>query len=137
VEYLRANRGDAEYLVATTNSMSASPVILNTDDQVISLGGFMGGDPVFTTDEISGLVGEGAVRFFLVPDGDAAEAGGGGPPGGDPGSENEAVTWVQESCEKVAQEEWQSPEAEGQDGGGPGGGPGRNQALYDCDTGGE
>jgi hypothetical protein len=46
------------------------------------------------------------------------------------------VTWVQDNCEKVPQEEWQSPETEEQDGRGPGG-PGRAQALYDCDMGGQ
>jgi hypothetical protein len=41
---------------------------------------------------------------------------------------------VQDSCEKVPQEEWQSPETEGQGERGPGGpgGPGRAQGLYDC-----
>jgi 4-amino-4-deoxy-L-arabinose transferase-like glycosyltransferase len=145
VEYLQANRGDARYLVATESSRSASPIILNTDEPVINLGGFMGRDPVFTSDELAGLVDEGSVRFFLMPDRERMEemraereASGSGapqgpPPGGPPGSDNEAATWVQDNCEKVPQEEWQSPEAEEQGGGGP---PGRVQALYDCGAGG-
>jgi 4-amino-4-deoxy-L-arabinose transferase-like glycosyltransferase len=149
VEYLQANKGDAAYLVATESSMSASPIILNTDERVINLGGFMGRDPVFTSDEITDLVNEGSVRFFLMPDRERMEemraereaeqeASGSGapqgpPPGGPPGSENEAATWVQDNCEKVPQEEWQSPETEEQGGGGP---PGRVQALYDCGAGG-
>ena len=131
IEYLRANNGDAEYLVATDRAMSASPIILNTDEKVINLTGFEGHDPVFSAEEISGLVKEGAVRFFMVPDGEAEARGPGGPPGG---SSDEAVTWVQDNCEQVPQEEWQSPEAEGQ--GGPGGGPGGNRALYSCTAGG-
>jgi 4-amino-4-deoxy-L-arabinose transferase-like glycosyltransferase len=145
VEYLQANRGDAGYLVATESSRSASPIILNTDEPVINLGGFMGRDPVFTSDELANLVGEGSVRFFLMPDRERMEemraereASGSGapqgtPPGGSPGSDNEAATWVQDNCEKVPQEEWQSPETEEQGGGDP---PGRVQALYDCGTGG-
>jgi hypothetical protein len=60
----------------------------------------------------------------------------GPPPGGPPGMDNEAVTWVQDNCEKVPQGLWQSPEAEEEGGGSPGGpgGPGRAQALYDCGT---
>jgi hypothetical protein len=112
---------------------------------VINLGGFMGRDPVFTSDELANLVDEGSVRFFLMPDRERMEemraereASGSGapqgpPPGGPPGSDNEAATWVQDNCEKVPQEEWQSPEAEEQGGGGP---PGRVQALYDCGAGG-
>ena len=87
------------------------------------------------------------MRFFLVQDRERAEemraereaereAYGdtypqGGPP---PGSDNEAVTWVQDNCEKVPQELWQSPEADEEGGGGPGGpgGPRRAQGLYDC-----
>ncbi len=146
LEYLQSNKGDATYLVAGPSSMPLSPIILSTDEKVINLGGFMGRDPVFTTDELAGLVDRGAVRFFLVPDrermrqmraeressGDDASyqaqgAPQGPPPGGPPGMDNESVSWVQDNCEQVPQEEWQSPEAEGQ--GGP---PGRAQALYDC-----
>ena len=138
VEYLQANKG-ATYLVAVDRAMGASPIILNTDERVITLTGFEGHDPVFTTDEISDLVNESAVRFFMVPDKERMEqmragreaSGGGGPPGPPPGPDSEVVTWVQDSCEKVPQEEWQSPETEGQGGGSPGG-PGRAQGLYDC-----
>jgi hypothetical protein len=97
VEYLQANKGGAEYLVATSNAMSASPIILNTDEPVISLGGYNGIDPVFTAREIANLVDRGAVRFFLMPDRermeemraeresrDGAPPGGGPPQGGGP-----------------------------------------------------
>jgi 4-amino-4-deoxy-L-arabinose transferase-like glycosyltransferase len=146
MDYLQANRGGSRYLVATINSMSASPIILNTDEPapVITLGGFMGRDPVLTTDELANLVDRGAVRFFLIPDRERMEemraeresgqqgAPQGPPPGGPPGMNNESASWVQDNCEKVPPEEWQSSEAEGQGGGGP---PGRAQALYDCGAG--
>jgi hypothetical protein len=144
MDYLQANRGDAQYLVATINSMSASPIILTTDEPapVITLGGFMGRDPVLTTEELANLVNRGAVRFFLMPDRERMEqmraeresgqqgAPQGPPPGGPPNMDNESVSWVQDNCEKVPQEEWQSSETEGQ--GSRGGPPGRAQALYDC-----
>jgi hypothetical protein len=116
LEYLQANKGDAEYLVATTDAHRASSLILNTDDKVIDMNGFEGHDPVFTGDELAALVDRGAVRFFLI----------GGGPGG---SNSDSASWVQDNCEPVPQEEWQSPDAEEQGGGGP---PGREQALYDC-----
>ena len=117
VEYLLANKGDAEYLVAVSNAMSASPIILNTDEPVISLGGYNGVDPVITPDGLADLVDGGAVRFFLV----------GGGPGG---SNSESAGWVQDNCQEVPQEEWQSPDA-----GEQGGPPGRAPSLYDCGTG--
>ena len=150
LRYLQANKGDATYLVAGPSSMPLSPIILSTDEPVINLGGFMGRDPVFTTDELSALVDEGAVRFFLAQDRERVEemqaereaeqeASGGGapqapPPGDPPGMDNEAVTWVQDNCEKVPQELWQSPQEDEEQGVGPGGpgGPERAQALYDC-----
>jgi 4-amino-4-deoxy-L-arabinose transferase-like glycosyltransferase len=154
VEYLQANKGEATYLVAGPDSRSMSSIILGTDEPVINMGGFMGRDPVFTTDELTSLVDEGAVRFFLVQDRERAEEmraereaereaygdtypQGGPPQGGPPGSDNEAVTWVQDNCEKIPQELWRSPEADEEGGGGPGGpgGPRRVQGLHDCGVG--
>jgi 4-amino-4-deoxy-L-arabinose transferase-like glycosyltransferase len=145
LDYLQTNRGDAKYLVATINSMSASPVILNTDepDPVITLGGFMGRDPVLSTDELADLVNEGAVRLFLVPDRERMEemmaeyassqssgqqdaSQGFSGRGGD-FMRNESANWVQDNCEQVPQELWQSSSSSDQ-----GGGPERAQALYDC-----
>ena len=157
LEYLQSNKGDATYLVAGPSSMPLAPIILGSDEPVINLGGFMGRDPVFTTEELSGLVDSGALRFFLVQDRERMEemraereaeqeASGGSapqvpPPGGPPGTDNEAVTWVQDNCEKVPEELWKSPEEDEEQGGdGPGdpGGPGMAQALYDCgDMGGQ
>ncbi len=116
LEYLQANKGDAEYLVAASNAMSASPFILSTDEKVINLNGFEGHDPAFTADELAGLVDEGAVRFFLT--------------GGGPGSSGmESTGWIEDNCEQVPEEEWQSPDAEEQSG--P---PGRERTLYDCNV---
>jgi 4-amino-4-deoxy-L-arabinose transferase-like glycosyltransferase len=145
VEYLQANKGDAKYLVVASNAMSASPLILNTDEPVISLGGYNGTDPVFTAGDLANLVDENAVRFFLMPDreliaerasGDNAFTQGGPPQGGPRGGpgpdgglpENGSADWVEANCEKVPQELWQSSTSE-RGGGGP---PGRARALYDC-----
>jgi hypothetical protein len=58
----------------------------------------------------------------------------GAPPWGGRGFlQNESLNWVQDNCEKVPQEEWQSSsDSEQQSGGGP---RGRAQALYDCGAG--
>jgi 4-amino-4-deoxy-L-arabinose transferase-like glycosyltransferase len=148
LEYLQANRGDAKYLVATINSMSASPIILNADEPnpVITLGGFMGRDPVLSNDQVTDLVRKGEVRFFLIPDSERMEemmseyfssqssAGQQAAPEGPPGGlgrflHNESMTWVQDNCEQVPQEDWQSSDSED-----AGGAMGRTQILYDCGT---
>jgi hypothetical protein len=74
VGYLRANQGDAEYLVAAIRSRIASPIILNTDEPVIAFGGFQGDDAVFSDEELAGLVGAGAVRFFVIEERDIEQA---------------------------------------------------------------
>ena len=152
VEYLQANKGDAEYLAAVSNAMSVAPIILNTDEPAISLGGYNGIDPVFTADELADLVGEGSVRFFLMPDRELMEemaaereardnAPGGGParggPRGGPGGglpQNGSADWIEDNCEKVPQELWQPAGFEGQGGGPP---MARARVLYDCDPEGE
>jgi 4-amino-4-deoxy-L-arabinose transferase-like glycosyltransferase len=80
--YLDANRGDAEFLVATQSSMQAAPIILATGEPVMAMGGFSGGDPILTADDLARLVRDGTVRFFLV--------GGRGPGGGAPFARDDA-----------------------------------------------
>jgi 4-amino-4-deoxy-L-arabinose transferase-like glycosyltransferase len=89
VDYLEANQGDAKYLVAAIRSRIASPIILNTDEPVISLGGFNGADPVFSNEGLAGLVKEGAVRFFLIEGRDRKE---------------DSVRWITDNCEQVRQQ---------------------------------
>jgi 4-amino-4-deoxy-L-arabinose transferase-like glycosyltransferase len=107
--YLRANQGDAEYLVAAIRSRIASPIILNTDEPVISLGGFHGRDPVFRSQELVGLVDEGTLRFFLMKD--------------DEHKKKKTVRWIQDNCERVPQELWHPSSFE------------QALLLYDCGTG--
>jgi 4-amino-4-deoxy-L-arabinose transferase-like glycosyltransferase len=145
IDYLQTNQGNAKYLVATTNAMSGAPIILNTDepDSVIALGGFMGRDPVLSTDQLAALVDRGAVRFFLVQDRErmqemmaeresdqqgGSRGGWGGPP------QNEATSWVRDNCQQVPPELWQSSSSSDQLEGDSG--MMRAQALYDCGPGG-
>jgi 4-amino-4-deoxy-L-arabinose transferase-like glycosyltransferase len=103
VDYLHANQGDAKYVVAAIRSRIASPIILNTDEPVISLGGFNGADPVFSNERLAGLVKEGAVRFFLIEGRDRKE---------------KSVRWITDNCEQVRQQIRQSSDS--------------TVLLYDC-----
>jgi 4-amino-4-deoxy-L-arabinose transferase-like glycosyltransferase len=106
VEYLEANQGDAEYLVAAIRSRIASPIILNTDEPVVSLGGFNGADPVFSNERLADLVREGAVRYFLIEGRDRKE---------------KSVRWIMDNCEQVRQQIGQSSDS--------------TVLLYDCVSG--
>ena len=108
VDYLLAHQGDAAYLAATLNAQTAAPIILATGEPVMALGGFTGGDPILTEEELSGLVADGAVRFFLVP------------PRGN--RQSDLTRWVTGHCVAVPQEVW----------GSAGSGPGGLVQLFDC-----
>lgn len=135
MSFLLANQGDAKYLVAVTSSRTTAPLILNTNEPVISLGGYKGVDPVFTTERLAGLVHEGAVRFFLIPDaerttqtmlGDVASQ----QPSwqyASPGPlRNESAKWVQNNCRRVPRERRSPNLGQGEES------SMKPLALYDC-----
>ncbi len=66
IQYLEANQGSAKFLVATPNSMSASPIILATGKPVMALGGFSGSDNVLSLTQLQQDIADGTVRYFLL-----------------------------------------------------------------------
>lgn len=66
IQYLEANQGSTEFLAATLNSMTASPIILATGKPVMALGGFSGSDAVLTLSELEDDVKNNVVRYFLL-----------------------------------------------------------------------
>jgi 4-amino-4-deoxy-L-arabinose transferase-like glycosyltransferase len=66
VRYLEAHRGGARYLVAANGSMTAAPIVLASHQPVIAIGGFGGGDPAPTTDQLKRLIQTRQVRYVLV-----------------------------------------------------------------------
>jgi 4-amino-4-deoxy-L-arabinose transferase-like glycosyltransferase len=132
VDYLRANQGDATYLVAAIRSDLASPIILNTDEPVIAFGGFEGRDPAFSIKRLAGLVNQGSVRFFVIQKRDIERAAKLDTSGRRPRlgehqvrleqlphlkarlkalediHEKKEVRWITENCKQIPQESWQS-----------------------------
>lgn len=142
VRYLEANQGNATFLVATPNSMTADGIILTTNKPVMALGGFGGGDPILTTNQLVNLITRGAVRFFLLSSPRARQQL---PPqflenipeqyrdlfrGGFRGPQSSLTTWVTQHCTVVPTSLWQSPSSNIGNTFGP---FGANQ-LYDCAT---
>jgi 4-amino-4-deoxy-L-arabinose transferase-like glycosyltransferase len=134
-QYLLSHQGSTRYLVATPNAFSAEPIILDTGQPVMALGGFVGGDPILTTRQLTQLVSQNTVRFFLLQ-GPSSSLGGGGSFNGIAGRNDQLTQWVQQSCKVVPQQLWsseqnQSPIPSSNNGQQPGSGmPG--QQLYDC-----
>jgi len=90
ITYLEQQRGDATYLAATPSSMAAAPIIVASGEPVMSLGGFMGSDPILSVQQFAQLVRTGEVRFYVA---------GGGFGGGR--STTQIASWVQANCAAV------------------------------------
>jgi 4-amino-4-deoxy-L-arabinose transferase-like glycosyltransferase len=122
-QYLEAHRGQTRYLLATLNAMAAAPIILATGQPVMALGGFSGADRIVTPRDLSRLVSDGTVRFFLLnsfspravnldalpPQIRAFIEGQGGRGfGGFGGGQNgDLVQWVSANCAVVLSSLWQ------------------------------
>ncbi len=106
IDYLVANRGGAQFLVATINANTAAPIILATGEPVMALGGFTGSDPILTADELALLVADNTVRYFWL--------------NAQPNQQAELTRWVAENCAAVfPQAQPNAPRAP-------------EQQLYDC-----
>jgi 4-amino-4-deoxy-L-arabinose transferase-like glycosyltransferase len=131
IQYLEANRGSSEYLVAVNSSMAAAPIILETEAPVMAMGGFSGGDPAPTAAQLAQFVEDGKLRFVML-----GGRGGGPGRGQGGGTAGERTAWVQATCQAVDPTTYEGQgEAQAQPGSGlPGFGPGGRggEQLYDC-----
>lgn len=116
LDYLLANQGSAKFLVATSGSQSAAPIIIATGKPVVAMGGFSGSDPAPTTDQLQQMVASGELRFVLL----------GGGPG--PGGPSSLTTWLQSHASLVDPATYGGSASSSSGLGGPGGA----QRLYDC-----
>ena len=154
IDYLTGHQGTAHYLLATIRSTSAESIIVQTNKPVMALGGYLGSDSILTQSQLTSLIKDGAVRYFLLQSpgnpntttgnsptqasgstgtGQMRENGGGGGLLGGSGQNQQLTSWVQSHCSIVQTSLWstsstQSNTAAGGDSGGGG------QQLYDCSS---
>lgn len=136
ISYLEANQGDATYLTAVDGgATTAGPLMLESDEPIISLGGFSGGDPVMDASELEELVESGELRYVV-----SSQMGGrsmDNPPAGmndsddqSPmdigGQESGTSQWIENNCATVPNDEWQSSDTGDEESTG--------YTLYDCTT---
>ena len=142
IRYLEANQGNTKFLVATPSSMTADGIILATNKPVMALGGFSGSDPILTTTQLSSLVANGTVRFFLMNSFGRGqlppqildripEQFRNRPQGRFGGQQSALTTWVMQHCKTVPTSLWQSSSTSA---GSSGFGRGAANQLYDCAT---
>jgi 4-amino-4-deoxy-L-arabinose transferase-like glycosyltransferase len=68
IGFLRANHGTERYLLATSSTTLAAPIIIETGKPVMARGGFHGLDPILTPEKLAGLVETNQVRFVMLGD---------------------------------------------------------------------
>jgi len=73
VGFLTANRHGERYLLATESAQLAAPIIIQTGEAVMAMGGFMGMDPILSPEKLARMVADRQIRYVLV--GDAATTG--------------------------------------------------------------
>lgn len=94
IEFLKKNKtANQKYLLVVSNSNSASDIIINTDESVMSLGGFLGNNKPLTLDQFKALVKKGEIRYVM-----------GGGQGGN--SSSEIMNWVQQNGTLVSSSEY-------------------------------
>ena len=109
LDYLQANTQDVKYLMAVPSSQQGAQYVIDTGRPVLYMGGFSGGDPVVSAEDLTQLVADGDLRYVLY--------------GGDRGNTQEISTWLANSCAMV--EEFRSAQGQSDP---------RNQGLtlYSC-----
>jgi 4-amino-4-deoxy-L-arabinose transferase-like glycosyltransferase len=91
VNYLLARKGKKQFLLATMNTETAAPFIIDTGQPVMALGGYAGTNSFLTREQVIAQIDQGSVRFFLLPS-----------------SDDPAAIWVITRCKAVPTDQWQS-----------------------------
>jgi 4-amino-4-deoxy-L-arabinose transferase-like glycosyltransferase len=68
VAFLEANHAGERYLLATSTTRLAAPIIIGSGHSVMAMGGFHGLDPILTPEKLAAMVEARQVRFVMVGD---------------------------------------------------------------------
>lgn len=130
VRYLTDHHRDETWLVAVVGAMVAAPIILDTGEPVMAVGGYNGNDPAPTVDRLRTYVEEGELRYVWTNGSSGVRSTG---EEVDTRVVDESMAWVAEHCTAVDPAEYGGTAAT--TGSGPTTGTGGEDAptrLYDC-----
>jgi 4-amino-4-deoxy-L-arabinose transferase-like glycosyltransferase len=68
VRFLKANHRGERYLLATSTTWLAAPIIISTGQAVMARGGFHGLDPILSTEKLAQMVRTNQIRFVMLGD---------------------------------------------------------------------
>lgn len=66
IEFLEKNRGSEKFVIAVENALIAAPLIIATGRPIMTVGGYLGTDPILTPEKLAELRAHGVVRFAMV-----------------------------------------------------------------------
>ncbi len=66
VAFLQANRHGEKYIMAAQSVQPVAPIIIKTGEPAVSLGGFMGGDPVVTLEQFIQMIKNQQLRYMML-----------------------------------------------------------------------
>jgi 4-amino-4-deoxy-L-arabinose transferase-like glycosyltransferase len=103
VAFLRANRHDERYLLATSTTQLAAPIIIETGERVMARGGFHGLDSAMTPESLAGLVEAKQLRFAMLADVAVVSRRMGADAAGKP-----VADWIRANGKLVPSDRWRS-----------------------------
>ncbi|TMR24925.1 phospholipid carrier-dependent glycosyltransferase [Nonomuraea turkmeniaca] len=124
LDYAVAHSGGARIKLAiNTSALGTAAYIMNSDETVIGMGGFMGSDPAPTAEQLDRWVKAGELRYVLSGSGPERMMGGG------QGAAQSRTTWISRTCTVVPAAEYGGTEQSDTSARSPFGGA---QTLYRC-----
>ena len=99
LDYVRANRGGATWILAVEGGLEAAPIIVQTGLPVMAIGGFQGRDPAIALEGFRLLVRQGRIRFASA--GQKVSDANGDPPAANPTASDVVLDWVVATCARV------------------------------------
>jgi len=106
IKFLEKNKTNEKYLVEVPSAMTyGSDLILKTGEPVLTLGGFMGSDPILTVNQFKQLVIDGSIRYAMASTGTSR---GMGMTGGTTAlnSNNAIMSWIKANGKLVPDNQW-------------------------------
>jgi 4-amino-4-deoxy-L-arabinose transferase-like glycosyltransferase len=107
VGFLKANRQGERYLLSTSTTRLAAPIIISTGEAVMARGGFHGLDPILSTEKLARMIETNQVRFVMLGDLSVIDRMLGAEAAGRPMAE-----WVEAHGKLVDQTLWRSSGSE-------------------------
>ncbi|MBI5606437.1 MAG: glycosyltransferase family 39 protein [Deltaproteobacteria bacterium] len=103
VTFLKSHHRGERFLLASSSSRLAAPIIVRTGEAVMAMGGFMGRDPILTPDKLAQRVKDKQLRFVMLGDFSIAGRRMGAEAAGKP-----IADWVRENGKPVDPSLWRS-----------------------------